>query len=93
VLRANAPDNNSDPGFPVEVTRSSWLVKFGGTMQAGSALAAGVSSGSAIDLVSDLGVQERQSTLYGWLVIKPARKHRIVVEGTPVCALFDRLNS
>jgi hypothetical protein len=40
-------------------------------------------NGSPIDLVTDLGAQQQQPTFYGRLVIKPARKHRIVLEGTP----------
>ena len=77
--------NGGDPEtFRVEVTGSAWLVNSGGTIQAGGALASGIASGTAIDLVSDLGVKQRQLTFYGRLVIKPGRKHRIVIEGTPV---------
>jgi hypothetical protein len=60
--------------FHFELTGSGWLVNSGGTIQA---------SGSPINLVSDLGVYEQQPTFFGRLVIKPARKHRILVEGTP----------
>jgi hypothetical protein len=40
-------------------------------------------SGTPIDLVSDLGVQQQQPTFYGSLVFKPTKRQRIVVEGTP----------
>jgi hypothetical protein len=60
--------------FRVEVTGAGWLVNPSGTIQ---------SSGTPIDLVTDLGAQQNQPTFYGQLVFKPGRKHRIVFEGTP----------
>lgn len=60
--------------FKVEVTGSGWLVNSAGTIQA---------NGAPIDLVTDLGAEQQQPTFYGQLVIKPGRKHRIVLEGTP----------
>ncbi len=57
----------------VELTGAAWLQNSSGTIQA---------SGTPIDLVTDLGAQQ-QPTFYGRLVIKPGRKHRIVIEGTP----------
>jgi hypothetical protein len=87
VLRGGDPSNASgtDPeSFRLELTGSAWLVNSSGTIQAGGALASAISSITAIDLVSDLGVKQRQPTFYGRLVIKPSRKHRIVIEGTPV---------
>jgi hypothetical protein len=87
VLRAaDAPGTNgNDPeNFRLELTGSAWLVNSSGTIQAGGALASVISPITAIDLVSDLGVKQRQPTFYGRLIIKPGRKHRIVIEGTPV---------
>jgi hypothetical protein len=77
--------NTGDPeNFRIELTGSGWLVNSSGTIRAGGALAAGIAAGTAIDLVTDLGVKQRQPSFYGRLVIKPSRKHRIVLEGTPV---------
>ena len=86
VLRAaDSVATSGDPeSFRVEVTGSAWLVNSGGTIQAGGALPTVISSGTSIDLVTDLGVKQRQPSFYGRLVIKPARKHRILLEGTPV---------
>jgi hypothetical protein len=65
----------SDPeSFHVEVTGSAWILNASGTLQA---------SGTPVDLKSDLGVNQNQPTFLGKLVIKPGRKHRIVIEGTP----------
>jgi len=70
-----AADSSENPeDFHFEVTGSGWLVNSGGTIQA---------SGSPINLVTDLGVYQQQPTFYGKLVVKPGRKHRILVEGTP----------
>lgn len=69
------PVTSDDPeSFHVEITGSAWLVDSGGTIQAGS---------SPVDLVSDLGAEQREPTFYGRLVVKPGRKHRIVIEGMP----------
>jgi hypothetical protein len=77
--------NTSDPeNFRIELTGSGWLVNSGGTIRAGSALASAIAAGTAIDLVTDLGVKQQQPSFYGRLVIKPGRKHRILFEGTPV---------
>jgi acyl-coenzyme A thioesterase PaaI-like protein len=78
-------NGNDFENFRVEVTGSAWLVNSGGTIHAGGvATRADVASGTAIDLVTDLGVKQRQPTFYGHLVLKPGRKHRIVIEGTPI---------
>jgi hypothetical protein len=67
--------NANDPeDFRIEVTGSAWIVSSGGSIQA---------NGTPVDLVSDLNVSQREPTFYGQLVFKPARKHRIVVEGAP----------
>ncbi|MBV9268504.1 MAG: hypothetical protein JO061_20215, partial [Acidobacteriaceae bacterium] len=44
------------------------------------------SGGTQINLISDLNLQQQQSTFTGGLVIKPGRKHRIIVDGTPFSA-------
>ena len=60
---------------------AGWSVTYeAATIQAGTALL----PSSVINLVSDLGVKQREPTFYGRLIMKPGRKHRIVVEGTPV---------
>ncbi len=82
---ADQASTSGDPeSFRIEVTGSAWLVNSGGTIQAGGAVPSFFSTGTSIDLVSDLGVKQRQPTFYGRLVIKPGRKHRILLEGTPV---------
>ena len=67
------PDRGPED-FRIEITGSAWLLDSGGYIQ---------SNAGPIDLVNDLGVQQQQPTFYGKLVFKPARKHRIVIEGTP----------
>lgn len=66
------PESPED--FRVEITGSAWLVDSSGTIQ---------SSGTPVNLVSDLGVQQQQPTFYGKFVFKPTARQRIVVEGTP----------
>src|ERR1700747_3078809 len=66
---AENPEN-----FRLEITGAGWLVNPSGTIQ---------SSGTPVNLVTDLGAQPHHATFYGQLVFKPGRKHRIVVEGTP----------
>jgi hypothetical protein len=61
--------------FRVELTGSVWLVHTGGAIQSG---------GTPVDLVSDLGVGQQKPTFFGRLVLKPGRKQRIVVEGSPI---------
>ncbi len=76
-LAASGPFSSSDDpeSFHVELTGSAWLLDSSGTIQA---------SGTPVDLVTDLGAEQRQLTFYGRLVVKPGRKHRIILEGTPV---------
>jgi hypothetical protein len=91
---ANWPGTNGGgpEDFRVEVTGSAWLVNSGGTIRPGGgsgvipviSLSPVITVPAAIDLVTDLGVKQRQPSFYGRLVIKPGRKHRIVIEGTPV---------
>ncbi len=92
IRAAGQLSSSADPeNFRVEVTGSAWLLNSSGTIQAGGlgiipavTLPGAPLPTSSIDLVTDLGVKQRQPTFYGRLVIKPARKHRIVLEGTPV---------
>lgn len=75
TCRAQWAGVSEDPEkFHLEVTAGAWILNSGGQIQ---------SNGAPIDLVNDLGAAQQQSTFYGQLVFKPARKHRIVVEGTP----------
>jgi hypothetical protein len=80
LLQSGTAWAGTDPGaedpedFHVELMGSAWLLNSAGTIQ---------SSGTPIDLVRDLGAEQTQPTFYGRFVFKPARKHRIVVEGTP----------
>jgi hypothetical protein len=65
----------SDPeNFHVEVSASAWILHSSGHIQSGSL---------PIDLRTDLGVEQNTPTFFGKLVVKPARRHRIVLEGTP----------
>ncbi len=75
-LNAGYAASDGDPeNFKIELTGSAWLVDSSGTIQA---------NGTPIELVSDLGVEQQRPTFFGRLVLKPARKHRIVLEGTPL---------
>lgn len=66
---------SEDPeSFRIEITGAAWILNTGGTIQANR---------SPIDLVTDLGVGQQRPTFYGRFVFKPARKHRIILEGTP----------
>ena len=69
---SNSSENPEN--FKFEITGTGWLVNSSGTIQ---------SNGRPVNLVSDLGAQQSQPTFYGQFVFKPARKHRIVLEGTP----------
>lgn len=65
----------SDPeNFKFELTGSAWILNPSGQIQA---------NGSPVDLVKDLAAQQNQATFFGKLVLKPGRRHRILVEGTP----------
>jgi hypothetical protein len=59
--------------FRVELTLSGWFASLRGDLQAG---------GLPVDLDSDLALEDRW-TFFGRLVLKPARKHRILMEGAP----------
>jgi hypothetical protein len=71
----SAASASEDPeDFKIEVTGAAWLVDSSGTIQA---------NGTPIDLITDLGAEQQQPTFYGQFVVKPGRRHRIVLEGTP----------
>lgn len=75
TCRAQWAGGSEDPeSFHIEITAGAWLVDTGGQIQA---------SGAPIDLVSDLNAEQGRATFYGQLVFKPARRHRIVAEGSP----------
>ena len=58
----------------LEITTAWWPVNTSGTIRA---------NGTPIDLKSDLGVSQDQSTFTGKLVGRFSRRNKIVVEGTP----------
>lgn len=60
--------------FRIELTGSAWIVNSSGQL---------FIEGSPFDLRNELHVEQNQPTFYGKLVVKPGRRHRIVVEGTP----------
>ncbi len=75
TCRAQWAGSSEDPeNFHIEITAGAWLVDTGGQIQA---------SGAPIDLVNDLNAEQGRPTFYGQLVFKPARRHRIVLEGSP----------
>jgi hypothetical protein len=53
---------------------SAWTLNSSGTLS---------DSSNLIDLKDDLGISQGVETFYGKLVVKPGRKHRIFVEGSP----------
>ncbi len=58
--------------FRIELSTSAWLVNPSGAIQSGIA---------PIDLQRDLQIEQRQPHFFGKLVIKPSRRHRLIVEG------------
>ena len=60
--------------FRVELTAGAWFLRPSGTV---------TSRGFTVDLESDLGIADNKGQFLGKLVFKPARKHRLVLEGTP----------
>lgn len=58
----------------LEITGSYWNIDSTGTIKA---------NGTPVNFKSDLGVTQGVATFTGKLVFKPARKHKILVEGTP----------
>ena len=66
------PESPED--FRIEVLGSAWTLDSSGNVQ---------DSGNQVDLRNDLGFGQGVETFYGKLVVKPGRKHRIVIEGDP----------
>jgi len=60
--------------FHIELSASAWLVNPGGSIQSGIL---------PIDLQRDLQIEKPQPHFFGKLVVKPARRHRLMVEGVP----------
>lgn len=60
--------------FRVELTASAWLVSTNGTVQSGIL---------PVDLRNDLQIEQSQPHFFGKLVVKPARRHRLMIEGIP----------
>src|SRR5215472_1723116 len=60
--------------FHVELTASGWLVSPSGTIQSGI---------TPVDLRRDLQLEQWKPHFFGKLVVKPCRRHRLMVEGTP----------
>lgn len=72
VALGASPDDPED--FRIELTGDAWILNTAGHIQSGSV---------PVDLKGDLGVEENKPTFFGRLVLKPARRHRILLEGTP----------
>ncbi len=68
--------------FRIELTGAAWLTGPTGSITA---------DGTPINFVSDLAVGAQQPRFFGRLVLKPGRKQRIVLEGTP--ASFSGVNT
>jgi hypothetical protein len=61
--------------FRLELTGAAWLAGPTGSIRA---------NGTPIDFVHDLNAGSLNPNFYGRLVLKPGRKHLIVLEGSPV---------
>jgi hypothetical protein len=59
--------------FRIEVSGYGWLTSVQGTLQSGV---------FPVDLRSDLDLADR-TTFFGRLVVKPGRRHKVVIEGAP----------
>jgi hypothetical protein len=82
LFAAAAMAQEPDPEHAqLEVTLSYWRLGSSGNIKA---------DGMPVDLKSDLGIQQDQPTFSGKLVVAPARKHKILVEGTPFRISGDR---
>lgn len=74
IPASHAADLSDPEDFRIEITGSAWVLHSSGHIQSGTL---------PVDLRSDLGVEQNTPTFFGKLVVKPARRHRIIVEGTP----------
>lgn len=70
-----ATTSNSPEDFRIELNLWGWQFDPTGNLQ---------SSGTTLDLVNDLGVRQQVDGWYGQLIFKPGRKHRIIIEGSPL---------
>jgi hypothetical protein len=60
--------------FRVELTAAAWLVNPSGTIQSGI---------TPVELRRDLQLEQSQAHFFGKLVVKPGRRHRLMIEGIP----------
>jgi hypothetical protein len=60
--------------FRLELTASAWLVSPSGAIQSGII---------PVDLRRDLELEQSKPHFFGRLVVKPARRHRLTIEGIP----------
>ncbi|MCI0422964.1 MAG: hypothetical protein L0387_16310 [Acidobacteria bacterium] len=60
--------------FHIEFSPQWWLVSTSGSARSGA---------TAVDLESDLGIRNNKSHFVGKLVLKPARKHRVLFDVLP----------
>lgn len=74
VASLRAADHSDPEDFHIELTGAVWILNPRGSIQAGT---------TPIDLRGDVGIEKDRPTFVGKLVVKPGRKHRIIVEGTP----------
>jgi hypothetical protein len=74
VSPALTAQENDFEDFRVEFTGMAWLLRPGGTI---------TSQQFAVDLRTDLGLTQNEPHFFGKLVLKPGRKHRILIEGIP----------
>lgn len=72
--RASLAAEGDPEDFRIEFTGSAWMVNASGQLQI---------TGTPFDLARDLAVEQGDPTFYGKLIVKPGRRHRIVIEGTP----------
>jgi hypothetical protein len=68
------PEAGGDDQFRIEVTSGYWLPGATGSVRSGP---------NAVDLESDLGIEQNRVLFAGRLTLKPGRRHRILVEGLP----------
>jgi hypothetical protein len=74
VSAATLAAQDDNESFHIEVTAGGWIRDTSGTIQSGV---------TPVDLRSDLAIDQKATQFYGRLVLKPARRHRFVVEGVP----------
>lgn len=70
-----AQSRETPESFRLELTGSAWLLGPTGTLQA---------DGTPVNFVTDLAEGARETHFYGRLIFKPGRKHRLIVEGSPI---------